>query len=255
VIFWFSKLSFKWGQLVPLYVKAQLSLAHDNVRIKDAMLESQVELIASLKQEALRSREAQGGAVKAAAEAERAADARSRQLDDDLRACRRELAAQDAAVDRLEGALDDARGRKDAAEEAAEAARREVEELDQMLAYVSAEVESVKGMFAEREEALRRERDELAAAVADRDEVEAAARGEAERARGEAAAARAEVAEAVAAAGRREAAASAAEAAAAARVRRTEGEMRALLSEVAQQKKSSRERVQELGSILQSLYS
>ena len=41
-----------------------------------------------------------------------------------------------------------------------------------MLQYVSAEVENVKTMFGEREDVLRRERDELAAAVADRDEVE-----------------------------------------------------------------------------------
>ena len=130
-----------------------------------------------------------------------------------------------------------------------------MEERDQMLSYVGAEVENVKRMFGEREEALRRERDELAAAVAERDEVESAARGEAERAREEAAAARAEAAAAAAAAAaRREEAAAAAEASAAEKVRRTEGEMRALLSEVAQQKKSSRERVQELGNILQSLY-
>jgi len=39
-----------------------------------------------------------------------------RQVDDDLRLCRRELAAQDAAVDRLEAAIDDARSRREAAE-------------------------------------------------------------------------------------------------------------------------------------------
>ena len=235
-------------------VKAQLELAHDNVRIKNAMLESQVELIASLKAEAARAREAQTGAVKAAADSERAADSRARQLDDDLRAVKRELAAQDAAVERLEAAVDDLRARKDAAETAEAAARRDVEERDQMLAYVSAEVENVKGMFAEREGVLRRERDELAAQVAERDEVVAAAKAEAGKARDEAVAASEEVASAKAAAEAREAAARKTEEAAAERVRQTEGEMRALLSEMAQQKKSSRERVQQLGTMLQSLY-
>uniref|UniRef100_A0A7S0XJT5 Uncharacterized protein n=1 Tax=Mantoniella antarctica TaxID=81844 RepID=A0A7S0XJT5_9CHLO len=165
------------------------------------------------------------------------------------------MAYVSAAVDRLEGALDDARARTSALEEGEAAARQEVAERDQMLAYVSAEVESVKVMFAEREAALRLERDELAAAVADRDAVEAAARGDAARAREDAAAARTAAAEAAAVAERQVAAAAQAEAAADERVRRIEGEMRALLSEAAQQKKNSRERVQELGTILQSLYS
>ena len=52
-------------------VRKQLELATDNVRIKDAMLQSQAELIASLKGEASRAKDAAHGAVKAAADAER----------------------------------------------------------------------------------------------------------------------------------------------------------------------------------------
>ena len=224
-------------------VRKQLELATDNVRIKDAMLQSQAELIASLKGEASRAKDAAHGAVKAAADAERAADAKSRRLEDDLR-------RESAAVDRLEKALEETREAKAAAEEAAAEARREVEERDGMLGYVGAEVESVKAMFASREEALKKERDELAALVAERDEVEAAARNAANAAKEEAARAKAEAAEAAATAHAKAQAADEREAEARESVRRIEGEMRALLSEVAQQKRKTRE----LGNVLQTLY-
>jgi hypothetical protein len=45
-------------------VREQLKLATDNGRVKDAMLESQAELVKSLKAEAARSRDAAAGAVK-----------------------------------------------------------------------------------------------------------------------------------------------------------------------------------------------
>ena len=224
-------------------VRKQLALAHDNVRVKDAMLESQAELIASLKAEAARVKESSAGAVKAAAESERAADARARRLEDDLR-------RETAAVDRLEKALEETRAKREEAEDVAAELRREVEERDATLGYVGAEVESVKAMFAAREEELRKERDELAVLVAERDEVEAAARNEANAAKEEAAAVKAEAAEAAAAAAAKFAEADAREAEAKESVRRIEGEMRALLSEVAQQKRKTRE----LGSVLQSLY-
>ena len=54
--------------------------------------------------------------------------------------------------------------RRDSAEDAAADARREIAERDQMLAYVSSEVESVKSMFAQREDGLRRERRRAGAA-------------------------------------------------------------------------------------------
>ena len=223
-------------------VRKQLTLAQDNVRVKDAMLESQAELIASLKAEAARVKESSAGAVKAAAESERAADARARRLEDDLR-------REAAAVDRLEKALEETRAKREEAEDVAAELRREVEERDATLGYVGAEVESVKAMFATREEELRKERDELAVLVAERDEVEAAARNEANAAKEEAAAVKAEAAEAAAAAAA-SSPADAREAEAKESVRRIEGEMRALLSEVAQQKRKTRE----LGSVLQSLY-
>jgi hypothetical protein len=119
-----------------------------------------------------------------------------------------------------------------------------------MLGYVGAEVESVKAMFASREEALKKERDELAALVAERDEVEAAARNAANAAKEEAARAKAEAAEAAATAHAKAQAADEREAEARESVRRIEGEMRALLSEVAQQKRKTRE----LGNVLQTLY-
>lgn len=224
-------------------VRKQLALAQDNVRVKDAMLESQAELIASLKAEAARVKESSTGAVKAAAESERAADARARRLEDDLR-------REAAAVDRLEKALEETRAKREEAEDVAAELRREVEERDATLGYVGAEVESVKAMFATREEELRKERDELAVLVAERDEVEAAARNEANAAKEEAAAVKAEAAEAAVAAAAKFAEADAREAEAKESVRRIEGEMRALLSEVAQQKRKTRE----LGSVLQSLY-
>ena len=70
-------------------VRKQLELAHDNVRIKDAMLESQAELIKSLKDENARNKEATSGAVKAAVDAERAASSRAKSTENDLRGSRR----------------------------------------------------------------------------------------------------------------------------------------------------------------------
>jgi chromosome segregation ATPase len=235
-------------------IRAQMELAKDNVRIKDAMLESQCELIASLKQEAARSKDAKDGAVKKAAEAERKSEEKARRLEEELRLIRADLAAADAAVDKLERDHEDARVARVAAEDKAEALTREIEERDQMLSYVSGEVENVKSLFGERERNLRAERDELAAAVADRDAIEAAALTDARRAREDAVAVRAECESSIVAANAREAAAAKREHAAGERVRRIEGEMRALLAETASQKRHSRERAQELGALLQNLY-
>ena len=181
--------------------------------------------------------------MKAAADAERAADAKSRRLEDDLR-------RESAAVDRLEKALEETREAKAAAEEAAAEARREAEERDGMLGYVGAEVESVKAMFASREEALKKERDELAALVAERDEVEAAARNAANAAKEEAARAKAEAAEGGGDGARQGAGGGRARGGGEGERAAIEGEMRALLSEVAQQKRKTRE----LGNVLQTLY-
>ena len=123
-------------------------------------------------------------------------------------------------------------------------------ERDATLGYVGAEVESVKTMFATREDDLRRERDELAALVAERDEHEAAVRNEANAAREEAARAKAEAAEALADLAEKREAVDRVEAEAKETVRRVEGEMRALLAEVAAQRRKTRE----LGSALQSMY-
>ena len=123
-----------------------------------------------------------------------------------------------------------------------------------MLSYVSGEVENVKSLFSERERNLRAERDELAAAVADRDAIEADARAEARRAREDAVAVRAECESSIVAAREMEAAAAKREHAAGERVRRIEGEMRALLADVASQKRHSRDRAKELGTMLKDLY-
>ena len=167
----------------------QLELAHDNVRIKDAMLESQAELIKSLKDENARNKEAASGAVKAAADAERAATSRAKSTEDDLRRLKKDLAGADAAIERLEKALEEVTARRDAAEDAAADARREIAERDQMLAYVSSEVESVKSMFAQREESLRRERDDALKSFAERDDADDEIKAEARAAREDAAAA------------------------------------------------------------------
>jgi len=224
-------------------VREHLKLATDNCRVKDAMLVSQAELVASLKAEAARSREAASGAVKAAAEAERAADARARRAEDDTR-------RESGAVARLERALEEARGERDALAADVSDLKRSVGERDATLGYVGAEVESVKTMFATREDDLRRERDELAALVAERDEHEAAVRNEANAAREDAARAKAEAAEALADLAEKRESVDRVEAEAKETVRRVEGEMRALLAEVAAQRRKTRE----LGSALQSMY-
>ena len=109
----------------------------------------------------------------------------------------------------------------------------------------------MKTMFATREEDLRRERDELAALVAERDEHEAAVRNEANAAReDDAARAKAEAAEALADLAEKRESVDRVEAEAKETVRRVEGEMRALLAEVAAQRRKTRE----LGSALQSMY-
>jgi chromosome segregation ATPase len=153
-------------------------------------------------------------------------------------------------VARLERALDEARGERDALAADVSDLKRSVGERDATLGYVGAEVESVKTMFATREEDLRRERDELAALVAERDEHEAAVRNEANAAREDAARAKAEAAEALADLAEKRESVDRVEAEAKETVRRVEGEMRALLAEVAAQRRKTRE----LGSALQSMY-
>ena len=224
-------------------VREQLKLATDNGRVKDAMLESQAELVKSLKAEASRSRDAAAGAVKAAAESERAAEARARRAEEETR-------RESGAVARLEKALDEARHERDALAAEVSDLKRSVAERDATLGYVGAEVESEKTLFATREDELRRERDELAALVAERDEHEAAVRNEANAAREEAARAKAEAAEALADLAEKREAVDRVEAEAKETVRRVEGEMRALLAEVAAQRRKTRE----LGSALQSMY-
>ena len=231
-------------------VRKQLELAHDNVRIKDAMLESQAELIKSLKDENARNKEAASGAVAAAANAERAAASRAKSTEDDLRQLKKDLAGADAAIERLEKALEEVTARRDSAEDTAADARREIAERDQMLAYVSSEVESVKSMFAQREDGLRRERDDALARLAERDDADDELKAEARAAREEAAAARADAAEAAAAAEARVASIDERERAATEKVRRVEAEMRALLQEVAQHKRQSQAKVQELMALM-----
>ena len=231
-------------------VRKQLELAHDNVRIKDAMLESQAELIKSLKDENARNKEAASGAVAAAATAERAAASRAKSTEDDLRQLKKDLTGADAAIERLEKALEEVTARRDSAEDAAADARREIAERDQMLAYVSSEVESVKSMFAQREDGLRRERDDALARLAERDDADDELKAEARAAREEAAAARADAAEAAAAAESRVASIDERERAATEKVRRVEAEMRALLQEVAQHKRQSQAKVQELMALM-----
>ena len=231
-------------------VRKQLELAHDNVRVKDAMLESQAELIKSLKEETKRNRDASGGAVKAAADAERLAVSRCNSLEDELRHVKKDLADADAAIERLEKALEEVSAKRNAAEDAAADARKEIAERDQMLAYVSSEVESVKSMFAQREDGLRRERDDALAQLAERDEHDDELKAEARSAREDAAAARADAAEMAAAAEARVASIDARERAASDKVRRVESEMRALLQEVAQHKRQSQAKVQELMALI-----
>ena len=224
-------------------VREQLKLATDNCRVKDAMLVSQAELVASLKAEAARARESASGAVKAAAESERAAEDRARRAEDETR-------REAGAVARLEKALDEARHERDALAADVSDLKRSVAERDATLGYVGAEVESVKTMFAAREEDLRRERDELAALVAERDEYEASVRNEANAAREDAARVKAEATEALADLAEKRESVDRVEAEAKETVRRVEGEMRALLAEVAAQRRKTRE----LGSALQSMY-
>ena len=224
-------------------VREQLKLATDNCRVKDAMLVSQAELVASLKAEAARARESASGAVKAAAESERAAEDRARRAEDETR-------REAGAVARLEKALDEARHERDALAADVSDLKRSVAERDATLGYVGAEVESVKTMFAAREEDLRRERDELAALVAERDEYEASVRNEANAAREDAARVKAEATEALADLAEKRESVDRIEAEAKETVRRVEGEMRALLAEVAAQRRKTRE----LGSALQSMY-
>ena len=59
-------------------------------------------------------------------------------------------------------------------------------ERDQMLAYVSSEVESVKSMFAQREESLRRERDDALKSLAERDDADDEIKAEGEGGEGRA---------------------------------------------------------------------
>ena len=224
-------------------VREQLKLATDNCRVKDAMLVSQAELVASLKAEAARARESASGAVKAAAESERAAEDRARRAEDETR-------REAGAVARLEKALDEARHERDALAADVSDLKRSVAERDATLGYVGAEVESVKTMFAAREDDLRRERDELAALVAERDEYEASVRNEANAAREDAARVKAESTEALADLAEKRESVDRVEAEAKETVRRVEGEMRALLAEVAAQRRKTRE----LGSALQSMY-
>ena len=224
-------------------VREQLKLATDNCRVKDAMLASQAELVASLKAEAARSRESASGAVRAAADAERAAEDRAQRAEDEAR-------REASAVARLEKALDEARHERDALAADVSDLKRSVAERDATLGYVGAEVESVKTMFAAREDDLRRDRDELAALVAERDEYEAAVRNEANAAREDAARVKAEATEALADLAEKRESVDRVEAEAKETVRRVEGEMRALLAEVAAQRRKTRE----LGSALQSMY-
>ena len=224
-------------------VRKQLTLAQDNVRVKDAMLESQAELIASLKAEAARVKESSAGAVKAAAESERAADARARRLEDDLR-------REAAAVDRLEKALEETRAKREEAEDVAAELRREVEERDATLGYGGLRWRASRRCSRRGRRNCGRRETNSRFSWRSATRPKAAARNEANAAKEEAAAVKAEAAEAAAAAATKFAEADAREAEAKESVRRIEGEMRALLSEVAQQKRKTRE----LGSVLQSLY-
>ena len=224
-------------------VREQLQLALDNGRVKDAMLQSQAELVISLKAEAQRARESSAGAVKAAAEQERAAEQRARRAEDDVR-------REGGAVERLERALEEARVEKESCESENAELRRAIAERDATLGYVGAEVESVKTMFGTREDELRTERDELALLVQERDEFEANVRNDANKDKEEAARTMAEATEQLALAAAKLEQADVESSKARETVRRVEGEMRSLLQEVAQQRRKTRE----LGSALQSMY-
>ena len=224
-------------------VREQLSLARDNCRVKDAMLESQAELVQSLKGEAARAREAGSGAVKAAAESERAAEFRARRAEDETR-------REAGAVERVERALEEARCEKDSLELELHELRAAVKERDATLGYVGAEVESVKALFSTKTHDLRRERDELLVLVNERDEYEASVRNETTREKDEAARVKREATDALTSAIAKQEAADRCEHEARETVRRVESEMRALLAEVAQQRRKTRE----LGSALQSMY-
>ena len=227
-------------------VRKQLELAHDNVRIKDAMLESQAELIKSLKDENARNKEATSGAVKAAVDAERAASSRAKSTENDLHALKKDLRA-DAAIERLEKALEEVTVRRDAAEDAAADARREI------MRGTDARVRVQRGRVGQVDVRATRARPEARtrrrARLAERDDADDELKAEA-RAGEDAAAARADAAEAAAAAEARVASIDERERAATEKVRRVEAEMRALLQEVAQHKRQSQAKVQELMALI-----
>ena len=201
------------------------------------MLESQAELIKSLKDENARNKEAASGAVAAAD-----SGARRRRAPNPPRmtsVLKKDLTGADAAIERLEKALEEVTARRDSAEDAAADARREIAERDQMLAYVSSEVESVKSMFAQRESTPEARTDDALARLAERDDADDELKAEARAASGECRRREGPRAEASPAGMARVASIDERERAATEKVRRVEAEMRALLQEVAQHKRQS----------------
>ena len=177
---------------------------------------------------------------------------------------RAELGEVDQTVQKLMEELQAVTAKVSGAEAEATAARVEVAEKNDMLTYVSEEVDRLKEMFATKETALAKERDDARAkaALAETRAVSAVAAAAAAREAAEdamveqkASAARA-AREATAARSQAEVArgeCEAANAAAAARVAEVEGEMRELLLTLEQQKHQSALKVKQLGALVQDL--
>jgi len=180
---------------------------------------------------------------------------------------RAELGEVDQTVQKLMEELQAVTAKVSGAEAEATAARVEVAEKNDMLTYVSEEVDRLKEMFATKETALAKERDDARAkaALAETRAVSAVAAAAAAAAAREAAEDAMVEQKASAARAAREATAArsqaevargeceAANAAAAARVAEVEGEMRELLLTLEQQKHQSALKVKQLGALVQDL--
>jgi chromosome segregation ATPase len=180
---------------------------------------------------------------------------------------RAELGEVDQTVQKLMEELQAVTARVSSSEAEATAARAEVAEKNDMLTYVSEEVDRLKEMFATKETAMVVERDEARAKAAAAEtramaaEAAAAAAAAAQQAAEDAAveqktAASRAAREATAARSQAEAAQRECEvltAAAAARVAEVEGEMRELLVTLEQQKHQSALKVKQLGALVQEL--
>eukprot|EP00898_Chlorokybus_atmophyticus_P008940 jgi/Chlat1/9047/Chrsp94S08316 len=196
--------------------------------------------------DALQAREAAHATNRAASEAEAEWRARLHDEVEQGRAMRSELEAQDAAVARLEEELGEERAaRSDAVKTVAEL-KAKLKEKDDMLSYVSEEVDRVKGMFEQREKALTNDRDEALKSkkaieeelsantrlIASKDEAIAALQQQLEVSRTQLASVSEECK---------------------AQVRAVEDEMRELLAAMEKQKQSSAAKIQQLSVMFEEL--